>query len=235
MNKILERLGEPRTATILVIISLSLIVLSQTVFAQRYPDERHFGISISNTCYRMHEYNITTTCPTYEGIMAVFPDTSDRNISGKFIFKDGQLQRAKTQMKNHLEWYQFENKSVLFINPDPAIQSRIKMIHIEAQLPEYPVLMKVENNNRITGELRYIEGCRVATIDASAWLWLLGDTIHFMKNDCDPDFAEFNETRITQKVLVEHDITTSNKWLHERFIEWVKQNCSQEYASCPTK
>jgi len=226
MIKKIARLSSPMFAILIVGFSVALLLPN----AEARPID--FGISISNTCYRMHEYNISSNCPTYESIMAVFPDTSDQTRSGKFIIKDNQLQRGKPQMINDHAYYTFVNKTILFIDPGVPLQQEIKMIRIESRLPVYPMSNEVHNNTREYGELRHIKDCRVATIDASSWLWLLGDTLEFMAKNCDPDFRTFNETKYIKPKLFEHDIRTSNKWLHDQFLEFVKENCLRVFSIC---
>ncbi len=195
-----------------------------------------FGITVSNTCLVMHKNNITTDCPTYESIMVLFPDTSNHDVSGKFIFKDNMIQRDKPQFKNSYNWYTFlGHETVLFIDPDTYTQKEIGMITIHPQLGLYKINKmsgKVEDNKRYLGTGRYIEDCRNAAIDGKNWIFLLGDTINYLRNNCEAQYTQFNSTIEYQAKLTDHDITTSNKWLHETFIEWVKENCLYEYDKC---
>ena len=192
-----------------------------------------FGITISNTCYTMHKHNVSSNCPTYQEIMVLFPDTSNQLISGEFIMKDNQLQRDRPRMDSHYDWYAFnENKTYLFIDPDFALQSQLSMIHIESRMGEYSLRDSVDDNMRYVGEGRYIDSCREATIGAGNWIFMLGDTMEYLRHDCHPSFTLFNETKIIRKELVDHDITTSAKWIHDKFLEWVKENCLYEYDKC---
>jgi len=193
----------------------------------------YFGVQISNTCYRQLQYNLITVCPSYESIMAIIPDTSDRDRSGDFIIKDNIFQRGRPQLEDHLEFYRFENRTILFIDPPGDIQSQLNMIFIEAQLHNYPIKKQtVTNNTLYMGDLRYIDSCRIATIDAGSWLWLLGDTIHYMQNNCQSNFTSANSTVAIYINKTKHDIATSNKFLHEAFIDYVKENCIFVYGSC---
>jgi len=185
----------------------------------------------------MHKNNITTSCPTYEAIFAVFPDTSNQDVSGKFTFRDGLIQRDMPQMQDNYEWYRYETDTLIFVDPDAQTQSKLKMITIYANLPLYKLREggmsnKVIDGTRYLGDGRYIEDCRNAVIDGKRWLFLLGDTINYMQNGCDPAFTQFNSTKEYQQELLDHDITTSNKWLHDAFLEYVKENCLSEYDVC---
>ncbi len=181
-----------------------------------------FGISISKTCYNIHRFapvNSTTNCPTYEAIMAIFPDTSYQDISGEFIIKHGQLQRGIPQMVNHYNYYDFKgNQTFLFIDPDNNLRKQLGMITIESSLPEYKVNYVVHDNTRIMGEGRYIDNCRNAVIGSENWVELLGDTIQLLRHDCHPTYTMFNDNKTITPVLTVHDITTSNKWLHDTWV-----------------
>jgi len=197
------------------------------------PRDIDFGISISKTCYQMHKYNLTTDCPTYEAIMALFPDTSDRTVSGEFAIKDGFLQRGRPQMDDHYRYYDFmENKTILFIDPDAAVQKELSMIIVYSHLPEYPVNFKLENNTRSMGVGRYIEDCRNAVIDGTNWVFLIGDSMEYMRHDCNETYTLFNDNVTYIQKKTDHDITTSTKWLHDQFLIWVKDNCLGVYDIC---
>ncbi len=194
-----------------------------------------FGIQISKTCYNIHRYapeNSTTNCPTYESIMAIFPDTSNQDVSGAFVYKHNMLQRERAPMEKSYNYYAFKNQTFLFIDPDLQTSKNLGMIVIESQLKQYPVNFKVENNTRVVGEGRYIDNCRNAVITAENWIFLLGDTIEYLRHDCHPTYTMFNETKLIYTKYAKHDITTSNKWLHDQFLEWVKENCLYEYDKC---
>lgn len=201
------------------------------LIAQEAQGEVDYGISISQTCYRMHQYNVTTSCPTYEAIMAVFPDTSNQDVSGKFIYKDGQLQRGFPQMKNSYRWYDYENSTFLFVDPSGAMKSKLNMITIESSLPEYKLNYKMTNNTRTLGQHRYIDDCNNAVIDGKQWLFLLGDTMNYMKNGCMGETA-VNDTKTYYQEYTVHDISTSSKWLHQVFLDWVVENCLSKYDIC---
>jgi len=202
------------------------------------PNPQHYGITISQTCYNIHRYapiNSTTPCPTYEAIMLLYPDTSDQRYSGEFIYKHNQLQRD-TPKQGHLDYYKFKGKSVLFIDPPASTQSEIKMIRIESSMdffkPKGGFANKVINATIYQSDTRYIDSCRNAVIAAADWVNLVGDTLNYMRNGCDDDFTEYNFLRVIKQNVTKMDIATSNKWLHDTFIQWVKDNCLLEYDKC---
>ena len=199
------------------------------------PRDLDFGIQISKTCYNIHRYapvNSTTSCPTYEAIMAIFPDTSNQEISGAFVYKHNMLQRESPPMEKSYNYYVFKDQTFLFIDPDFETSRNLGMILIESQLKEFPINYKVEDNTRVIGVNRYIEDCRNAVIGAENWVELLGDTIQFLRHDCHPTYTFYNANKTITPEYIKHDITTSNKWLHDQFIEWVKLNCIYEYDKC---
>ncbi len=135
-------------------------------------------------------------------------------------------------MEKSYNYYAFEKDTFLFIDPDAATSLNLGMIVIEAQLGQYPISYEVEDNTRILGVGRYIDNCRNAVISAENWIFLLGDTIELMRHDCHPTYTLFNDTKKIYANYTKHDITTSTKWLHDQFIEWVKINCIYEYDKC---
>ncbi len=186
-----------------------------------------FGISISKTCYNIHKFapvNSTSSCPTYEAIMALFPDTSYQDRSGEFIYKDGQLQRGRPQMVNHYNYYDFKgNQTFLFIDPDTETKKQLGMITIESSLPEYKINYPTDDNTRVMGEGRYIDNCRNAVIDGKNWVFLLGDTIEYLRHDCHPTYTLFQDNKTIYQTKTVHDITTSNKWLHDTWVALAKE------------
>ncbi len=192
-----------------------------------------FGITIAKTCYQMHKHNVTTDCPTYEAIMAIFPDTSDKTVSGEFIIKDGFLQRDRPQMEDHYRYYDFmEDRTILFIDPDAQLMKELSMITIYAHLPEYPINYKVVDNTRTMGVGRYIDNCRNAVIDGPQWVFLIGDTMEYIRHDCHETFTLFSGNVTYYQEKIEHDITTSAKWLHDAFLQYVNDNCLGVYDKC---
>ncbi len=199
------------------------------------PRDLDFGIQISKTCYNIHRFapeNSTTSCPTYESIMALFPDTSNQDVSGAFVYKHNMLQRERAPMEDSYNYYAFKNQTYLFIDPDAETSRNLGMILIESQLGEFPINYKVENNTRVMGVNRYIEDCRNAVIGSENWIELLGDTIQFLRHDCHGTFTMFNDNKTITPDYIQHDITTSSKWLHDEFLKYVKENCLYEYDKC---
>lgn len=217
-----------------------LLLLSSVIpFITHHAEARisnDYGIVLSQTCYNIHRYapiNSTSPCPTYEAIMLLYPDTSDQRYSGEFIYKHNQLQRGPP-LQGHYDYYRFSNQSILFIDPPANTQSELKMIRIESSLDFFKPRgwASIENGTIYQSDTRYIDSCRMAVIAAANWINLIGDTLNYMRHGCDDDFTEYNFLRVINQTLMEHDIATSNKWLHDQFIQWVKDNCLLEYDKC---
>ncbi len=203
-----------------------------------YREVNHYGIAISKTCYTIHRYapvNSTSPCPTYEAIMLLYPDTSNQDYTGKFIYKHNMLQREMSK-EGHKDIYKYIKESVLFIDPPFDIQNQLHMIRIESSMDFYKPRggfgSKIMDGVLYQSDTRYIDSCRNAVIAARDWINLIGDTLNYMRNSCDPFATNYNFTRVINQNLTDHDITTSNKWLHEQFVEWVKLNCIYEYDKC---
>jgi len=203
-----------------------------------YREVNHYGITISNTCYTIHRnapVNSSSPCPTYEAIMLLYPDTSNQDYTGKFIYKHNMLQREMSK-EGHKDIYRYKKESILFIDPPFDIQNELHMIRIESSMDFYKprdgVGSKILDGVIYQSDTRYIDSCRNAVIAAANWVNLIGDTLNYMRSGCDSNSTDYNFLRVINQNLTDHDITTSNKWLHETFIEWVKENCLFEYDKC---
>ncbi len=171
-----------------LLIPLVLLMVAPVMESDSVHD--HIGISISGVCMG------SDTCPTYEDILAVFPDTSNQNWSGDFKYIDGIYQRDHQINQYHFEYYKSNNQyDVVWIDPPADIRKQIKMINIEVDLPAYKVLDsdKMIDGKVTWGHTRYVDtGCREATIEAYSWIYLTGDTMRYMQNNCDEEYTNFN-------------------------------------------
>lgn len=79
-------------------MGVSILVIVMIVFAVAIPfSYADIGIDISQKCKLMLKNNLTTTCPTLNQIMVLFPDTSPSHQVGDFKIIDGITQRDKPQ------------------------------------------------------------------------------------------------------------------------------------------
>lgn len=190
-------------------------------------DHEHYGIVLSKTCTTMISNNMSTVCPTYEELNALFPDTSNQQVSGKLEFINGMYQRGNDIKNGHWGFYNFHEKTTTWIDPPGDIRDKINLIIIEPRLPEYKIagLQKMENNTIYVGHNRHVDSCRTATITATDWLFLTGDTMRYLQNDCDPEFTTFSYLKKHVFQKTEMDISTSYKWQLDNWLEKVKNEC----------
>src|SRR3989304_5132605 len=208
-------------------ISLILIGVGNTAHAE------FFGISYDNTCKTMIKNNITSNCPTYEDIITLFPDTSIQDVSGKFAYYNGFYQRLPTKFTDSFEYYRHWDRPILFVDPPVETATRIKLIEIKANLDQYLLRGGTQSYNPIDHTLtmgigRYIDSCRLAYVDAAQWIFLVGDTLNHMNNNCSADSTKFNSTITTRLGKVQHDITTSYKWKLEQWQKTMIEKCGKK-------
>ena len=189
------------------------------------------GVTLSKTCITMIKNNMTTTCPTYEAILALFPDNTNQYISGEFVYKDGYLQRDNTQFINHFKFYTYQPVTT-WIDPPGDILGRIATITIEPKLPEYLIeeSQKLINNTMTVGHSRYMdEKCYRATISATDWIFLTGDTLNYMFHNCDKSFTSFNHIKSKYMGESYQNLVTSSKYKLDQFIKDAKEKYKVSY------
>lgn len=206
----------------LIVIGIMLVP------AYAYPES--LGIQLSNSCLTMIRHNITTVCPTYEEILVIFPDTSNQRISGAFGYSDdGVYERQPTKFKKHYNFYEFETEKILWIDPpgDLRFRSTVKMITIEPSLPEYKTLQRsIDEQVLEIGHGRWNDTqCKNITMGAEDWLFLLGDTLQYVNNKCNPAYTNFDNTKELYFKGQEYDNTTSYKYKLDKYIAEAKERC----------
>lgn len=210
--------------------SFAVSILFLGVGLSAYSD--NYGIVLDNTCKTMLKNNISSNCPTYEDIITLFPDTSNRKISGEFGYHNGVYQRLSTNITNSFEYYRFTNSSILFIDPPVDTRSRIHLIEIKANLAEYKLpgdgsYNKIDHSLTL-GVGRYIDNCRLAYVDAIPWIFLVGDTINHMSHGCSADSTTFISRITTQLNHTTHDIRDSYKYKLEQFQKEAIDKCGKK-------
>ena len=216
---------------ILVLLVLAIIpVMYSESFASHYS---HIGVTLSRTCLSMISNNYTTTCPTYDELGAIFPDSTNKVISGGFEYSDGIYQRVSGMAKtNHFEYYRYHEGTTLWIDPPGDIRGKIQLITIEPSLPEYKITgvsYNVINGTIQTGHDRYVNpNCSEIIISSENWLFLVGDTMNLLNHDCDMSHSNFDH--IKQKVLdkTDMDIITSYKYKLDKWIAESKDRCREK-------
>ena len=213
---------------LLLLFGFTLLLIIPSADARTNYD---VGITLSKTCLAMIKNNITSTCPTYDEILILFPDTTNQNISGKFVYKDGYLQREHTKFVEHWGFYTYQPVT-LWIDPPGDIVGRIATITIEPSLPDYLVQesQKLINNTMIVGHSRWVDSqCYRSTITAADWIFLTGDTINLMFHNCDPAFTNFYHLKSKFFGASYQDVATSNKYKLDQVIKLAKEKYRQSY------
>ena len=97
---------------------------------------------------------------------------------------------------------------------------------------EYRDRVKIESFGLVSYNDRYIDDCKIATINADDWQFLVEDTLHFMINNCDIDYTNFEEREITSPTKTEIDLTTSPNWVYQQWVKNTVENCTSKYKEC---
>ena len=202
--------------------------------------KNNIGVTLSKSCLTMVKNNFKTTCPTYEDIVHL--DSSNTNVSGEFVKTDGFFHRDKAQLVNSWRWYDMDQNLRVFIDPSGGMMDKVKMITIVPNLDTYyqksDMIRKQSANSNMQEIIlvlyhdRYVKGCKEATINAGGWKELLEDTIIYMQNDCSASFTEIETIELISKNKTQFDISTSQKWIHDKWLSWVKEFCIFSYGFC---
>lgn len=180
------------------------------------------GITLSKTSVAMVKTN-STSMPSYEKLIELGYDKS-KTISGKFIFKNGYLQREFTKANNELVYYQHDT-NITILDPSEKLSKKIKMIIIEPSLKSYILKTDMIKNNdtRIIYKERYVNpNCTIATISSNNILVTLPDTIKYLLNNCTGELSDIKNIIIDNKTKT--DISTSQKYKEDKWKQETKSN-----------
>ena len=146
-------------------------------------------------------YSITVpdncqSCPTYEELNLVYPDNTNKAVSGELK----ENSREWPNIENEWKWYKQQGYSYLiYYDPPVDIVNRSYHITIQPSIPTYKLNQGISNtlnmteNNVIFASDRWVgNNCGSASISAKVWASLLGDTMNYMKNGCDGTQTIFN-------------------------------------------
>lgn len=214
----------------LVVVTCIITGSIIAVDAVRIVDD--YGIVTSKKCQIMIKNNITSDCPTNEQLLELFPDTSPRQYVGDFKIIDNIVQREPMKVRidncwhflNSLAWTQ---SKTVWIDPPGCMQPYMKMITIESNFNQYPIIgitQQVTNNTILMGNERYVNsGCTESIINAKDWIFLTGDTLRFLNHGCDPAFTSFDHIKKFTFEKSNQDIVTSNKYKLDEFFKNAKE------------
>lgn len=187
----------------------------------------HYGISLSKTCLTMLQNNIETDCPTYDEILVLFPDTTNQDVVGKFQTIDGITQRGTSNVLHPERFYSYELNSMLWVDPHNEVRSKLIMVEINPSLPMYKIggeSLIMDDYSISFGRDRFVNfNCSEAKITAENWVFLTGDTLNYMKHNCDPAFTSFDSTVSLKFEKSYQNLVTSAKYKLEQFIADAKE------------
>ena len=191
-----------------------------------------YGIALSRTCLSMISNGIESDCPTYQEINTLFPDTTNPDIAGKFKLIEGIYQRDTPPVKNPWRFYYYSIEPVLWVDPPSDARSRLIMITIESSLPEYKIgdeSNKMNDYNVSFQKDRWVDDkCKEAKVTAKTWVYLIGDTLNYLKHNCDKAFTSFDGTVKKEFVKSYQDISTSYKWFYDNWVKTNMEDCKKK-------
>lgn len=100
------------------------------------------------------------------------------------------------------------------------------------ELVEFDYRSQTEYFGTVLYHDRYIDKCNTATINADNWKFLIGDTIHLMRNECDRNVSQFEEREVILPEYSVIDITTSPNWIYQQWLKHTEEFCIFKYKQC---
>lgn len=201
------------------LFSIVLLFIPGVIYAEQY------GIALSPTCIIMIKNNLDTNCPTIPEINQLFPDTTNKLFLGDFSMIDGMIQREPPKLLHPERYYTYFTGDVMWVDPPNEVRKKINMIYIEPSIPEYKIgdeSLKMNDYSISFQKDRYVNpNCSESKITAKNWVFLTGDTLNYMKHDCDKVFTSFDGMVTLQFAKSYQDISTSFKYIHDK---WVSEN-----------
>jgi len=215
-----------------VLIGLALVFF--VAFYTQYADAvetKGIGIDTSKKCKTMLANNYTTSCPSIEEILTLFPDTSPQVQIGGFDYIDGIVNRSPSNYSID-SWPKYmrvlEDTKGIWIDPPAGARPYLQMITIESNFDDFPIKgsYTMSNNTISMGTQRHVNlGCNDVIISADHWIFLTGDTMIYLQNDCQPEFTNFDNIKKFYFEKSYQDITTSYKYKLEKWIAETKVRC----------
>ena len=177
------------------------------------------GVKLSKSCEIMIKSNIPNDCPDPKELIQL--DSSNVMISGEF--ENGF--RLPTQYQDSWRWYDNDDTIRIIYDPPNGMADRIKMVEISNNFGVYFTIddMTLEDGIRKYHEGRYIENCSKAVISVNDWEFLLPDTIHTLRNNCET--SEYEESKFEVMTPSIIDVSTSPNWQYQKELEQIKQDC----------
>ena len=220
-------------------IKLGLIALgiciTATITIPAFADGNNYISIFSSGC---------KNCPNIYELIEY--DTSDQEISGKFVVIDNSTVKTFPQKDEWRSWYNYfyTNSTIVFVEPQAKdfvlFKAQVKNIKI-VQFFQLDRSNAIINGTTTHTENRNVSNnCHDASISAtwsngtSAWRFLLEDTITYLAHNCDPAFTVVNSTVITHHEIKKQPPSTPYGWVHKGTIRMVTlaEWCFDKYP-CP--
>ena len=212
-----------------ILFIVSILSFSDQAYAKPSPHYNMTLIILSETCKRTNHYNVTSDCPKIYELIKF--DTSNQNISGKFVKNGNDYERTKPQMKNHWVYYQ-KNVICVDCNIDYiGTGGQFKSIIIEPNnftwIDKDAVL---KNTLKWTSySNRFVSGCQTATIAYSDSL--LNDTISYLNSECTK--TNFNGNKIN--TIQDHPFSFDNPYSSLHYQSEIASLKSHAIGNCINK
>lgn len=224
---------------VIVAVVLTVILAAQTMQAEAAESYKGKGVGviISKSC------QLSSNCLSYGDLIPL--DSTNQDISGKFA--DGK--RQPTKYANEHAYYRHANTFTVAVDPTSSFAKAFPRIEIVTQLREYhlPTQMgitewKMAPDAHATKQVRsyshiwYVDAtCTNAVISAEYWQKLLPQMIYYLQSGCASNVIEYSNVSVEITDRTVHDITKSQKWKHEKWLEEVKKECLSARNSCDVK
>jgi len=191
-------------------------------------------VKLSESCEKNLKSKISIGCPTIQELIPL--DTSNKNISGKFVKQNDTWIREKPQVKNHYMFYGDSNKLIvcvecLYPSGSPDL---VKEIIIEANNFVWPQRDQIVSNGKIIIHHNpYVsENCNTATLGYNYTNYkLLVETINYISEGC-IDVSFIKDGMITIK---DTPFNFNNPYSSLNHYNWLSQAKKINVGDCITK
>jgi hypothetical protein len=220
------------------------------------------GIALSKTCETMIKNNFNSTCPSYkqlitldssEDVSGKFTTDDDGFFhrgeeqtpnSYKYYWNDEQIRifvDPPGNMASRIKMIYIQpNFDTYLITGDMTVKNEFEIIQgnktltfgNQTKLIEFDVRNQTSYFGTVLYHDRYIDKCKDATINADNWQYLLPDTIHLMRNDCDRGFTGFEEREVITPNSTDYSPTDSPEWNILQEMKRISEFCIFKYKAC---
>ncbi len=224
--------------------------------------ETRIGVSLSKTCETMIRHNFTTTCPTYKQLIQLdnsnpisgkfitdddgfFHRGDEQTVNSyRFYWNDSQIRIIVDPPGSMLDRikmiYIQPNFDTYIVREDKTIDDKFEIITgnrtltsgDKTKLVNFDVRNQTDTFATVLYHDRYIEKCSQAKINADNWLFLLPDTIHLMRNQCDRDYTAFEEREIITPNSTSYSPVDSPEWNILQEAKRISEFCIFKYKAC---